>query len=61
MTRYNVYPIEEKPFEATKVQAIRNELGAGYRIEAIKWGNKAIMFYKTDEIETIMQVKENNK
>lgn len=56
--KYNIYPTEGKPFEATKVQAIKNELGAGYRIEAIMWGNKATMFYKTDEIETIMQVKE---
>lgn len=56
--RYNIYPADGKPFEATKVQTIRNELGTGYRIEAIMWGNKSIMFYKTDEIETIMQVKE---
>ena len=57
--KYTIYPTEGKPFEATKVQTIRNELGTGYRIEATMWGNKAVMFYKTDEIATIMQVKEN--
>lgn len=53
--RYTIYPREGKPFEATKVQTVRNELGTGYRIEAIQWGNKAVMFYRTDEIDTIMQ------
>lgn len=56
--RYNIYPTEGKPFEATKVQVIMNELGTGYRIEAIMWGNKTTMFYRTEEIATIMQVKE---
>ena len=53
--RYNIYPTEGKPFEATKVQVIKNELGTGYRIEAIKLGHKTTMFYRTDEIATIMQ------
>ena len=56
--KYTIYPTEGKPFEATKVQVIKNELGTGYRIEAIMWGNKTTVFYKTDEITTIMQVKE---
>lgn len=56
--RYNIYPTEGKPFEATKVQVVRNELGTGYRIEAVKFGHKEVRFYRTEEVETIMQVKE---
>ena len=53
--RYIIYPTEGKPFEATKVQVVKNELGTGYRIEAIKLGHKATMFCRTDEITTIIQ------
>lgn len=55
---YNIYPTEGKPFEATKVQVIKNELGTGYRIEAVKFGHKEVRFYRTEEVETIMQIKE---
>ena len=56
--KYNIYLTDGEPFEATSVKVVKNELGTGYRIETMKLGHKVIMFYKTDEITTITQVKE---
>lgn len=56
--KYKLYTTDGSELIATSIQPVKNNAGTGYRIEAEINGHEAIMFYKTEEITTIMQVKE---
>lgn len=56
--KYKLYTTDRSELIATSVQPVKSNAGTGYRVEAEINGHKATMFYKTDEITTIMQVKE---
>lgn len=56
--RYKLYTTDGGELVATSVQPVRNNVGTGYRVEAEINGHEATVFYKTEEITTIMQVKE---
>ena len=43
---------------ATRLDRVKNSAGEGYRVETEINGHKVVQFYKTEEITTIMQVKE---
>lgn len=56
--RYKLYTTDGSELVATRLVRVKNNAGTGYRVEAEINGHKAVMFYKTEEIETIMQIKE---
>ena len=56
--RYKLYTTDGSELIATGVERVKNKAGTGYRVDAEINGHKACMFYKTEEITTIMQVKE---
>lgn len=53
-----IYPTEGKEFEAVSVRPIRNACGYGYRITD-RQGRT--MFYKKDEVASIMPTREETK
>ena len=56
--KYKLYTTDGSEFIATSVQPVKNNAGTGYRVDAEINGHKAVMFYKTEEITTITQVRE---
>lgn len=56
--RYKLHTTDGSELIATSVRPVKNNAGTGYRVEAEINGHKAVMFYKTEEITTIMQIKE---
>ena len=56
--KYKLYTTDGSELVATSVQPVKNNAGTGYRVDAEINGHKAVMFYKTEEITTIMQIKE---
>ena len=56
--KYKLYTTDGSELVATRLVRVKNNAGTGYRVDAEINGHKAVMFYKTEEIETIMQIKE---
>lgn len=56
--RYKLYTADGSELIATSVKRVKNNAGTGYRVEAEINGRMLPLFYKTEEITTIMQVKE---
>lgn len=56
--RYRLYTTDGSELIATSVKRVENNAGTGYRVETEINGHEATMFYKTEEITTIMQIKE---
>lgn len=56
--KYKLYTADGSELIATSVKRVKNNAGTGYRVETEINGHKAVMFYKTEEITTIMQIKE---
>lgn len=56
--RYKLYTADGSELVADHIARVKNNAGTGYRVDAEINGHKATMFYKTEEITTIMQVKE---
>ena len=56
--KHKLYTIDGSELVATSVKRVKNNAGTGYRVEAEINGHEAIMFYKTEEITTIMQIEE---
>lgn len=56
--RYKLYTTDGSELIAMSVKRVKNNAGTGYRVDAEINGHEATMFYKTEEITTIMQVKE---
>lgn len=56
--RYKLYTTDGSELIATSAQPVKNNAGTGYRVETEINGRVLPLFYKTDEIETIMQIKE---
>lgn len=56
--QYKLYTTDGNELITTSVQPVKNNAGTGYRVETEINGHEAVMFYKTEEITTIMQVKE---
>lgn len=53
-----LYTTDGSEFIATSVRPVRNDVGTGYRVETEINGHEAVIFYKTEEITTIMPIKE---
>lgn len=56
--KYKLYTTDGSELIATRLERVKNNAGTGYRVETEINGHEVIMFYKTDEITTIMQIKE---
>lgn len=56
--KYKLYTTDGSELIATSVKRVKNGAGTGYRVEAEINGHAATIFYKTEEITTIMQIKE---
>lgn len=56
--KYKLYTTDGEELVADSITRVKNNAGTGYRVDAEINGHKAVMFYKTEEITTIMQVKE---
>lgn len=55
--KYKLYTTDGSELIATSVKRVKNNAGTGYRVETEINGHEATMFYKTEEIPTIMQIK----
>lgn len=53
--KYKLYTTDGDELIATSVQLAKNNVGTGYRV-VDEQGR--VLFYKTEEVETIMQIKE---
>lgn len=56
--KYKLYTTDGGEFIATKLERVENQAGKGYRVETEVNGRVLPLFYKTEEITTIMQIKE---
>ena len=56
--RYKLYTTDGSEIIATSVERVKNNAGTGYRVEVDYKGQAVALFYKTEEITTIMQIKE---
>lgn len=56
--KYKLYTTDGSEFIATKLERVENQAGKGYRVETEVNGRVLPLFYKTEEITTIMQIKE---
>lgn len=56
--RYKLYTTDGSEIIATSVERVKNNAGTGYRVETEINGRVLPLFYKTEEITTIMQIKE---
>lgn len=56
--RYKLYTTDGSELVATSVKRAKNNAGTGYRVETEINGRVLPLFYKTEEITTIMQIKE---
>lgn len=56
--KYKLYITDGSEFIATKLERVENQSGRGYRVETEVNGRVLPLFYKTEEITTIMQIKE---
>lgn len=56
--KYKLYTTDGSEFIATSVRPVKSNAGTGYRVETEINGHEVIMFYKTEEITTITQIKE---
>lgn len=56
--RYRLYTTDGSEIIATSVERVKNNAGTGYRVETEINGRVLPLFYKTEEITTIMQIKE---
>lgn len=56
--KYKLYTTDGGELIADSITRVKNNAGTGYRVDAEINGRKATMFYKTEEITTIIQVKE---
>lgn len=53
-----LYTADGSELIVTRLERFKNNAGTGYRVETEINGREVIMFYKTEEITTIMQIKE---
>lgn len=58
--RYRLYTTDGSEIIATRLDRVENQAGKGYRVETEINGHEATMFYKTEEITTIMQIRERS-
>lgn len=56
--KYKLYTTDGSEIIATSVQRVKNNAGTGYRVETEINGHVLPLFYKTEEIPTITQIKE---
>lgn len=56
--KYKLYTTDGSEIIATSVERVKNNAGTGYRVKTEINGHEATMFYKTEEITTIMQIEE---
>lgn len=57
--RYELSTTDGGELIATSMQPVKNNAGTGYRVETeINGQGGGVIFYKTEEMATIMQVKE---
>lgn len=59
--KYKLYTTDGSEFIATSIKRVKNNVGTGYRVETETNGHEAIMFYKTDEVASIMPTREEIK
>lgn len=55
--KYKLYTTDGSELVATSIRPVKNKVGTGYRVEAELNGHKACMFYRTEEITTIMPIE----
>lgn len=55
--KYKLYTTDGSELVATSLQPVKNNAGIGYRVDVEINGHEATMFYKTEEIITITQIK----
>lgn len=58
VNRYKVYTTDGSEFIATSVKRVKNNAGTGYQVVVDYKGQAVVFFYKTEEITTIMQIRE---
>lgn len=56
--KYKLYTTDGSELVATGIKRVTDNAGTGYRVETEINGRVLPLFYKTEEITTIMQVKE---
>lgn len=56
--RYKLYTTDGSELIATRLDRVKNQVGTGYRVETEINGRVLPLFYKTEEITTIVQIKE---
>ena len=56
--KYKLYTTDGSELIATRLDRVENQAGKGYRVETEINGHEVVQFYKTEEIPTIMQIKE---
>ena len=56
--KYKLYTTDGSELIATRLERVKNNAGTGYRVETEINGRVLPLFYKTEEVETIMQIKE---
>lgn len=56
--KYKLYTTDGSELIATSVQLAKNNADTGYRVETEINGRVLPLFYKTEEITTIMQIEE---
>lgn len=59
--RHKLYTTDGSELVADYITRVKNNVGEGYRVDAEINGHKAVMFYKTAEIETIMPLSERGE
>lgn len=59
--KYKLCTTDGSELVATRLDRVKNNAGTGYRVDAEINGHKAVMFYKTAEIETIMPLSERGE
>ena len=56
--KYRLYTTDGSELIAKSVRRVKNNAGTGYRVETEINERVLPLFYKTEEITTIMQIKE---
>lgn len=56
--KYKLYTTDGSELVVASVRPVKNNAGTGYRVETEVNGRVLPLFYKTEEITTIMQIEE---
>lgn len=56
MSKYKLYTTDGSEFIATSIKRVNHNGNTGYQVEAEINGRVLSLFYKTEEITTIMQI-----